>query len=227
MSALFAARRANVARLRRRAFFERRDDGWEDMLPYRSWRLLRAVVHGRTDEERQQAREDLRDRIVEAVSLSEGLRHGEVRRRNLALRVSRIKNPSVRSYRLFPKELFSIEASGVLGLGDYLEYAPDAVDLKANERVLGQARLRVSLDLLEMLDLIRSGYRPNSLDLQGLFVNLMIFRNELLNLPFKKVLVTPDDQDLYEIEATASSAGDIALKLYPTTMKCSSEVQPQ
>jgi hypothetical protein len=216
-SQLLTTRRNHVARLRRRAFFERRDDGWEDMLPYRSWRLLQAVVHGKTEENRQRDRSDLRDRVIEAISLSEGLRHAGVRRTQLALRVSRVKNPSIRSYRLFPKDQFSIVVSGVRGLADYLEYAPDAVDLEADPSKLGPARLRLSLDLLEMLDLIRCGYRPNSLDLQGLFVNLMIFRNELLNLPFKKVLVTPDDQQLFEIEAIPSVTGDIALRLAPVT----------
>ena len=36
-----------------------------------------------------------------------------------------------------------------------------------------------------MLELIRSGYRPSPSDLQGLFVNLLIFRNALLNLPIR------------------------------------------
>ena len=131
----------------------------------------------------------LRDRVVEAISLSEGLRSTQVRKDFLALRVSRVKNPSVRSYRLFPASAFKYQMAEAKTLGEFLEFAADSVDLVADQTI-GQARLRISLDLLEMLELIRSGYRPSPSDLQGLFVNLLIFRNALLNLPFDRVMVT-------------------------------------
>jgi hypothetical protein len=82
--------------------------------------------------------------------------------------------------------------------------------LRARE-VQGRATLRVSLDLLEMLALIRSGYRPSPADLQGMFVNLLIFRNELMNLPFSKIVVTPDEQKLYEISAAPDA--DVGVRL--------------
>ena len=78
---------------------------------------------------------------------------------------------------------------------------------------LGTARLRLSLDLLEMLELIKSGYRPSPADLQGLFVNLLIFRNELLSLPFDRIMVTKDDAAFHVISAATGSDGDIRLKL--------------
>jgi hypothetical protein len=77
----------------------------------------------------------------------------------------------------------------------------------------GVANLRIPLDLLEMLELIRRGYRPSPADLQGLFVNLVIFRNELLNLPFEKVLLAPDDETLYELAGTTTPQGAIQLDL--------------
>ena len=92
------------------------------------------------------------------------------------------------------------------GVVDYLEYAADAVEVVA-ERGEGVASLRVSLDLLEMLKLIGSGYRPTTTDLQGLFVNLLIFRNELLTTTFDQVLVSTDDREFFTISAKASAAG--------------------
>ena len=77
---------------------------------------------------------------------------------------------------------------------------------------MGHARLRISLDLLEMLELIRSGYRPSPADLQGLFVNLLIFRNALLNLPFDRVMVTPDDENLYEVVGSFDVKSGISLR---------------
>jgi hypothetical protein len=52
-----------------------------------------------------------------------------------------------------------------------------------------------------MMELIRHGYRPTATDLQGLFVNLLIFRNELVATTFDRVLLSSDDQEFYEVSA--------------------------
>lgn len=209
---VLAARRRVVGMWRRWAYFERRDGGWEEMLPYRSLDLLERVLQARTDTDRQKAGLVVRDRVIEAISLSEGLRHPSVRSRYLALRVSRIKDPTVRSYRLFPREDFEVLVGGGGRMAEFLESAPDAVELRPVAH-RGVASLRIPLDLLEMLELIRRGYRPSPADLQGLFVNLVIFRNELLNLPFEKVLLTPDNETLYELAGTTTPQGAIHLDL--------------
>lgn len=211
---LLAQRRALTERWRRWAYYERRDDGWRDMLPYRSLRDLEDVLAARpspTDGTRPYA-ERLRDNVIEAISLSEGLRHPLLLRKYLALRVSRVKDPSIRSYRLFPKDAFNVIVPTYGKLGEYLECAPDALELTADAN-LGRARLRISLDLLEMLELIRSGYRPSPADLQGMFVNLLIFRNELMNLAFDRIVVTQDEQDLYEINASPDKEVGVRLSL--------------
>ena len=64
-----------------------------------------------------------------------------------------------------------------------------------------------------MLELIKSGYRPSPADLQGLFVNLLIFRNELLSLPFDRIMVTEDDATFHVISAATGADGDIQLSL--------------
>jgi hypothetical protein len=203
---LFDSRRSLIQRLRRWAYYERRDDGWNDMLPYRSWPLLSDVIYADSEAARDLAAARLRDRVVEAISLSEGLRTTQVRKDFLALRVSRVKNPTVRSYRLFPASAFRVQLAEDQALGEFLEFAADSVDLVADESI-GRARLRISLDLLEMLELIRSGYRPSPADLQGLFVNLLIFRNALMNLPFDRVMVTSDDENLYEVSSNIDRSG--------------------
>jgi hypothetical protein len=208
---LLRARRALVQRLRRWAYYERRDDAWQGMLPYRSWELLSGVIYSSNEQARDAASLRLRDRVIEAISLSEGLRSTQIRKDFLALRVSRVKNPSIRSYRLFPASAFRVRLAEAKTLGEFLEFAADSIDLVADESV-GSARLRISLDLLEMLELIRSGYRPSPADLQGLFVNLLIFRNALLTLPFDRVMVTPDDENLYEIVGSIDSRTGISLR---------------
>jgi serine/threonine protein kinase len=201
--AVVDARRTLAAVLRRWAYFERRDAGWRDMLPYTSITLLEAVINATTDEGREQACLDLRDRVVEAVSVAEGVRNPKLRRNYVALRVSRVKDAAIRSYRLFPKDDFRIEVTRPAH-AEFLEFAPDAVELVA---VNGPARLRISLDLLEMLELIRHGYRPTTNDLQGLFVNLLIFRNELIATTFDRVLLSADDEQFYEVSAEGRPEG--------------------
>jgi hypothetical protein len=176
------------------------------MLPYRSVGLLERIVMPREAADAERAREALRDRVVDAISLSEGVRSKAIRDGYLALKITRIKGANIRSYRLFPKSSFRVEVSRPRGLIEFLEYAPDAVEVVAQHGA-GAARLRVSLDLLEMLELIGSGYRPTTTDLQGLFVNLLIFRNELLATTFDEVLVTTDDRDFYKIGATGTPQG--------------------
>lgn len=202
---LLQKRRQLIAVWRRWAFFERRDDGWRGMLPYRSTHLLERIIHPQDEADLAEATQQLRDNVVDAVCLSEGVRSPTIRGRFLALKITRIKEASVRSYRLFPKEGFEVRVTRAAGLTDYLEHAPDSVELV--ESGTGVAKLRISLDLLEMLELIRSGYRPTASELQGLFVNLLIFRNELLTTTFNRVLLTTDDQEFYEVAAEGTSEG--------------------
>lgn len=199
-------RRRLLASWRRWAFFERRDDGWQDMLPYRSLELLERVAESSDSQARTVAVEKLRDAVIDAISLSEGVRSPEVRAKYLALRISRVQGATTRSYRLFPKGAFHVRVVAPAGVGEYLEYSPDAVELVARGDQ-SHASLRISLDLLEMLMLIASGYRPTTSDLQGLFVNLLIFRNELLTSTFSEVLVTADDHDFYKLSAKGSRDG--------------------
>jgi serine/threonine protein kinase len=209
---LFTRRRTIISRWRRWAYFERRDEGWRSMLPYQSVEAFESILSPAQTGTDHAALSSLRDWIIDAISLSEGMRNTRIRAQSLALRVSRVRNPSIRSHRLFPKDKFTIDVATIGRLSDFLEYQPDTVDLVA-DATLGTARLRVSLDLLEMLDLIRRGYRPSPADMQGLFINLLIFRNELLNLPFDKITVSRDDEDLYQIGATVTEDAGIALRL--------------
>jgi len=206
LNSLLLGRRRVIERWRRKAYFERRDNGWEMQIPYRSSSSLEDIISMPPGAERDAACDKLRDLVVDAISLSEGLRNTQIGERYLALRITRIKDAKVRSYRLFKKNSFRVDVPVPASQIEYLEFTPDVVEL-VSEDGGGHARLRISLDLLEMLDLIRSGYRPTTADLGGLFVNLLIFRNELLATHFDRLLVTPDYQEFYEIEARGNASG--------------------
>lgn len=198
--------------LRRRVYFERRDEGWRKMLPYTALEILEGVTLATLNGKTNDAKDRLKDCIVEAISLLEGVRHPQVRKQYICLRASQARNVSARSFRLFQKSLFELQVEDRSSMFPYLEVAPDTVTLRANNPEIGQATLRLSLDLLEMLEMVRHGYRPNPNDMGGLFVNLVIFRNTLLHLPYTSVLVTKDDEHFYQISADLS-AGQVMLHI--------------
>ena len=61
------------------------------------------------------------------------------------------------------------------------------------------AELVLSLDLYELLYQIRNGFVPSPNDVEGFFLNLVIFKNALSHLPFRRVLLTQDDQKFFEV----------------------------
>jgi hypothetical protein len=79
LSDLLVARRRLIARWRRWAYFERRDDGWRAMVPYRATALLERIVAPQTPEEFQEACHELRDKVVHAISRAEGVESEESR----------------------------------------------------------------------------------------------------------------------------------------------------
>ena len=54
------------------------------------------------------------------------------------------------------------------------------------------ARLRIRLDLFELLQHQRDGYLPSVAELQGRYLELVIFKNELSATPYQEVVLTAD-----------------------------------
>jgi serine/threonine protein kinase len=213
VAALLDARRRLLRVRRRKVYFERRDLAWRAMTPYRALDLMEPVVLGTATTEQL---ETLKARIVEGISLLEGIRHEGVRTQFVALRASRVKNASARSFRLFGKDRFELRVDIRGGISRYMEVTPDSIAFSAKNG-MGTASLRLSLDLLEMLEMVRLGFRPSAGDMGGLFVNLAIFRNALLHMPYNEVLVTTDDTRFYRIQALSTAAGGVSLHIAPET----------
>src|SRR5207237_10471619 len=91
-----------VAMLRRRQFFERRDEGWKEMLPYRKadefWRL----VTGKSEPG------IYLDDLLTAVNRGEGLSDPKRLGNMLALRVRGVEHGTIRRYRLFHGDEFQL-----------------------------------------------------------------------------------------------------------------------
>ena len=197
---------------RRQTYFERRGENWKRMLPYRTLFKFKEYIETQTEV----SHSELRDMLVEGISLAEGARHRTLSKENICLKAGQDVKGSLKSFRLFPLEDFSIKVPPTKNQ-QYLEYTPDRVifyhkpkDPTLRIRSARPAELVLSLDLFELLDQIRNGYIPSPNDLEGFFLNLVIFKNALAHLPFRRVLLTRDDQLFYEVIQNKDATIEIA-----------------
>ncbi len=201
---LTAEHRQRHAVLRRMAFYERRDDRWLPMLPYRHLaRFLQATraVPGEPDlAEAQEA-------IARGISLAEGARDPQRAARYVFLRAGGSDRARLKSFRLFPLDSFSLRLPALPGQ-TYIEYAPDRLILAyqppdvSHGRANGAAELVIPLDLFEFLLGLGEGFAPSADDLGGAFINLSMFKHALIHQPYRYLLLTRDDRDYYRVEQT-------------------------
>ena len=193
-----AARRAAdhrdyVAMLRRRQFFERRDEAWKEMLPYRTadefWRL----VTGKADPC------IYLDALLTAINRGEGLSDPKHLGNTLALRVRAVEHGTIRSYRLFPGEKFRLLLPETRN-NEFVEHIPQALRLVYSSAPGNEAELLVGLDIYEMLARLNDGYRPSLEELQGYYISLAVFKNLLASAPYQEVLLTRTGHDFYRIQ---------------------------
>lgn len=194
-------RRAYQAALRRVAYFERRDDSWQRMLPYRHLARFKQALDNTSQ------REALKSDLIQGISMAEGARNQALASRFICLRAGQEAKAKIKSFRLFPAEDFRIDLPPVrLAAGPYLEYAPDRLLLRHDPqdathrlRAAAPAELSVSLDILELLAQVRAGFVPSPNDIHGYYINLVIFKNALAHLPYRRALLTRDDKVFYEL----------------------------
>ena len=81
----------------------------------------------------------------------------------------------------------------------YVESEPDGLELTAEGPGGHVARLRIRLDLFELLQHQRDGYLPSVAELQGRYLDLVIFKNELSAAPYQEVVLTTGGEDAHRI----------------------------
>ncbi|MEU0519109.1 protein kinase [Streptosporangium sp. NPDC006007] len=193
-----AAHLGYVASARRRFYFECVDDRRSRrLLPYRSAERLLEVLS------RPELIAGHLPEIVKAINRGEGLPDpgplGDV----LALRIRQVPGGTIRSHRLFPLAALSLTTTANTP-SPYLEEQPDALVLSYQGEAGPRARLRIRLDLYELLSRLRDGYLPGVAERQGLYLGLTIFKNELSAAPYQEVLLTTGGRDLYRIRRDPS-----------------------
>jgi len=205
------AHRRFVAMARRRAFFERRDAGWRSMLPYKAADELLAVVRG------HRKPDGLLESLLVAINRGEGLTRPERIGNNLALEVRRVDGGSVRSYRLYPRERFSMSLADQASRSRFVEHMPAGIVLRYQDKGL-DAELLVSLDVYEMLQRLNDGYRPSVEEQRGYYLSLAVFKNLLGSAPYQEVLLTTTCRDFYRVKRTADSRLEMLYVREPEAM---------
>ena len=187
-----AQHRDYVAMLRRRQYFERRDEHWKEMLPYRTadqfWRLVTGQMQPGI----------CLDDILMAINRGEGLSNPKRLGNTLALRVRFVDRGTVRSYRLFPGNNFSLVLPASLS-NQFVEHIPQSLRLVYTAPGGQQADLLVDLDIYEMLARLNDGYRPSLEELQGYYLTLTVFKNVLSSAPYQEVLLSRTGHDFFRI----------------------------
>jgi hypothetical protein len=184
---------AYLASARRRFYFECVDDDRaRSALPFRSmdrflgWLARPAELEARISD------------LIAAINAGEGLPDQALADGGLALAIRDVPGGTIRSYRLFPRESLSLALAGTPA-SRYVEGEPDGLDLLAHGSGGQVARLRIRLDLFELLERQLEGYLPSVADLQGRYLELLIFKNELSAAPYQEVVLTTGSGDAHRI----------------------------
>jgi serine/threonine protein kinase len=203
---LIAKHRNYLAHMRRRQFFERRDGGWKEMLPYASIGPFLAAVRDPGDKDAEAV-----TAILHAVNRGEGLTDPDRLGHQLALRVRHVERGTIRSYRLFDGDRFRLATEQEALDHPFLECLSQALVLAYDAGDGHRARLRITLDMYEMLVRLNRGYRPSIEEQRGFLLSLSVFKNLLASVPYKEVLLTRAGRRFYEIRR--QDDGVLAMKV--------------
>lgn len=173
-------------------------------LPYHAVSKFHRILSGSDPEEQQKDLLATRKSIAKAIALNEGCTNPAIYAKNLVLSSAHTDDPFSQSFRLFDLTDFELVVEQSTHLVNYLEYEPDHLIFRKKSEP--KVALTLSLDLFEMLDFISQGYSPSLNDIRGRFIELQIFKNMLENEVYRKVVVTKNRQQFYQIELNAEQA---------------------
>lgn len=182
-----------VSMMRRRYYFECRNEEWRRMLPYQHFEDFYTLIMQGTDTT------DRVKTLLQAVNRGEGLIDPARLGSALALRVRRVDRGTIQSYRLFDGQSFTLSQRETRTSTRFVEYLSQALYLQYQSHGGQKADLRINLDIYEMLMRLYNGYRPSPEELQGFYLSLMIFKNVLASAPYQEVLLTETGHEFFKI----------------------------
>jgi hypothetical protein len=195
---LIAKHRNYLSHMRRRHFFECRDSQenrpWEKMLPYGHIDpFLNAI-----EEPGAKSQEEVTI-ILRAINRGEGLSDPARLGNQLALRVRQVDKGTIRSYRLFDGDHFTLRTEQETAAHPFLECLSQALVLLYDSGDGHKASLRINLDIYEMLMRLNNGYRPSIEEQEGFYLSLAVFKNVLSAAPYQEVLLTESGFEFFQI----------------------------
>ena len=205
----FQKHRMYVSSMRRKLFFERRDQRWGDMVPFRSGKQLLELLQADPTQLNQ-----AKDGLLRALNRSEGIINPAMMKGQLALQVREVERGAIRSYRLFPAERMTLRAQDSADRAKFVEHTPTGLTLDYREED-HSAQLVINLDTLEMLERLNVGYVPSVEEREGRYLSLLAFKNVLASRPYEEVLLAVTDEELYRL--TRKEGGGLTLR--PATME--------
>lgn len=191
---LIAKHRNYLSHMRRRHFFERRDIGWKEMLPYGSIDPFLDAI-----EQPGAKSADEVTAILRAINRGEGLSDSARLGNQLALRVRQVDKGTIRSYRLFDGDHFTLRTERETAAHPFLECLSQALVLLYDSGDGHKASLRINLDIYEMLMRLNNGYRPSIEEQEGFYLSLAVFKNVLSAAPYQEVLLTESGFEFFQI----------------------------
>jgi serine/threonine protein kinase len=186
-----------LSHLRRRFFFERRDEGWREMLPYGNIDSFLEIL-----KQSEELRSESVTEVIQAVNRGEGL-NSDGLANQLALRVRQVDKGTIQSYRLFKGKYFKLSADQSAEEHPFLERFPQTLILTYDSGDGNSARFRINLDIYEILMRLNSGYRPSVEAQEGFYLSLTVFKNVLSAAPYQEVLLTDTGRDFFRIRRDA------------------------
>lgn len=206
LSALTSARRY-VLSIRRKLFFEgsrRHQSGdeqleearaaWTELLPYDNLAEFIRFVHTGQDDG-----DTLKRQLIEGISRSEGIHDPQRSRENVCIRTRQEQNAKVKAFFTYPATDFACELPQAGRQADYIEYLPPSILFRDSKTGVA---LEVSLDLYEMLMRIRDGYVPTAGEMRAFFLNLLMFKKQLMASPALELLLTETDYQIFKLTRT-------------------------
>ncbi|MDP9765555.1 methylation-associated defense system protein kinase MAD6 [Deinococcus enclensis] len=205
----FHQHRSYVAGMRRKLYFERRDQQWSDMIPFRSGQQLLELLQAGAEQLSQ-----AKDGLLRALNRSEGIINPAMMKGQLALQVREVERGAIRSYRLFPADRMTLRAQDTADRAKFVEHTPTGLTLDYREDE-HSAQLVINLDTLEMLERLNVGYVPSVEEREGRYLSLLAFKNVLASRPYDEVLLAVTDEELYRLNRKEGGG----LTLRPATME--------
>jgi hypothetical protein len=194
-----------VRALRRKLYFEgnqatldmQRKPFLADLLPYDNLTEFMQFIETGTD-----PLEHLKNAIILAISRSESIFDETRGTENICIRSRHDPDAKVKAFFTYSSDQFSLKLPIAGSQQQFIEFLPSDIIL---HHVQNGIELEISLDLYEMLMRIHDGYVPAAGEMRTFFLNLLMFKKQLMATPSEQMLLTKDDYQLFKLTRTPNN----------------------